>query len=64
MDPFNNDTTMSNLNKTLPSSKNTPSKNGPLLPPYGIFFESLTLDIGPLEKGVHFIVMLDTAMNI
>jgi hypothetical protein len=54
-DPFNNEMIMSYLEETLARSKNTLSKNGPLLPPYSIFFESLTLDVGPLEKGVRFI---------
>jgi hypothetical protein len=54
-DLFNNNTTMSYLNKTSPHSKNALSRNGPLLPPYGISFESLTSDVGPLKKRVQFI---------
>ncbi len=53
-DPYNKDTTMTYLNKTLAHSKKATSKEYPLLPPYGISFKSLTLDVGPLEKGVHF----------
>jgi hypothetical protein len=48
--PFNSDTTMSYLKETLPCSKNAPSKNGPLLPPHGISFESLTSDVAPLKR--------------
>ncbi len=62
-DPFNNETTMSYLEETSPCSKNAPSKNGPLLPPYSISFESLTSDAGPLEKGC-ILLMLDTTMHI
>ncbi len=53
--PFNKETTMGYWEEILPCSKNVLSKNGSLLPPYGVSFESLTLDVGPLEKGVQFI---------
>jgi hypothetical protein len=53
-DPFNNKTTMSYLRKLCHIPK-TPHPIMVLFYHFGISFESLTLDIGPLEKGVHFI---------
>jgi hypothetical protein len=62
-DPFNKDLTITYLNGTLPRSKKAKSKDGPLLPPYGISFKSLILFVGPLGK-LCILLMLDTSMHI
>jgi hypothetical protein len=49
-DPFNKDTAMTYLKETSPRSIKATSKDSPLLPPCSISFESLTSDVGPLEK--------------
>jgi hypothetical protein len=54
-DPLNKDMTITYLNKNLPRSKKTLSKDGPLLPASSISCKSLTLDVAPLEKEVRCI---------
>ncbi len=54
-DPFNRDKTMTYLRETLPHSRVKGTKGDTSFPPYGITYESLTYEIGLLEKQVHLI---------
>jgi hypothetical protein len=54
-DPFNRDKTMTYLRETSPPSRVKGTKGDTSFPPYGITYESLTYDVGLLEKQVHSI---------
>jgi hypothetical protein len=49
-DPFNREKTMTYLRETLPHSRVKGTKGGTSFPPYGITYESLTYNVGLLEK--------------
>jgi len=50
-DPFNDKAIKAYLEETSPPSKAQPKMKPTKFPPYGIHFESLTSDVGPVEKG-------------
>lgn len=50
-DPFNDNTTKAYLEKTSPPSKGQQKMKPTKFPPYGIHWENLTCDVGPIEKG-------------
>jgi hypothetical protein len=54
-DPFNRDKTMTYLRETLQHSRVKGIKGDTSFPPYGITYESLTYNVGLLEKQVHLI---------
>ena len=54
-DPFNRDKIMTYLRETLPCSRVKETKGDTRFPPYGITYESLTYNVGLLEKHVHLI---------
>jgi hypothetical protein len=54
-DPFNSDKTMAYLRETLPHSRVKGTKGDTSFPPYSITYESLTYNVGLLEKQVHLI---------
>ena len=51
-DPFNRDKTMTYLRETLPRSRVKGTKGDTSFPPYSITYESLTYNVGLLEKQV------------
>jgi len=50
-DPFNDNTTRAYLEETSPPSKGQQKMKPTKFPPYGIHWENLTSDVGPIEKG-------------
>ena len=54
-DQFKRDTTITYMKETLLHSKVVGAKGIPVNPPYSISYDSLTYDIGLIEKQVHFI---------
>ncbi len=54
-DPFNRDKTMTYLRETLPHSRVQGTKGDTSFQLYCITYESLTYDVGLLEKQVHLI---------
>jgi hypothetical protein len=54
-DPFNKDKTLHYLGVTLPSYRAPETKGDHSYPPYGITYESLTYNIGMLERQVQLI---------
>ncbi len=54
-DSFNKDKTSTYLRVTLPHYKVSGTKGEPSFPPYGITYESLTYNIGMLDRQVRLI---------
>ncbi len=54
-DPFNREKTMTYLRETLPRSRVKGTKGDTIFLLYGITYESLTNNVGLLEKQVHLI---------